>query len=539
MSDSETQQETPTSEPPSEALGARVGHGMAWMMVAAIANKLLTSIAQIVLGWKLDPEDFSVYAVATGVAGFVAVCKEAGMRELLVQRGRERFDDLAGPAFWLAFWYNMAVAGLIGLIAYPLSLHLNKPEFALVVFVLGVALPIGTAGGILGSKFRNDLHFSLSSKIAVGMNLSRQSSSIAMAVAGWGALALALPAVISSLYESIAATRASKIALWKRPARTQEWPGLLRESRWLMFASLSNFAVDWGPFVVLMPLGLLTATENGQFYFGYSITAQVGVLLGVSVLLVLTPALTRMAHDPARLRQAVLRSMRTLMLVASIASLGLSACMPALESVLWRGKWEASVWATVILGIFFPWRITFGLTAAILLAQGRFKLYSWLTLFEGAGLTLSCCIAAWIEGSATSVAIGAGLWLFVTRAAICMWVCKQLQLPRRRLGIAMGSSWIIAIIAGGAGWAADHHLPIRATVVPLIPVGSDTVKQMLADVVRVGVAGTITSVLFLGLARVFLHEALKDVVQVAPMKLRRIMGIVCGVRANEQSESAA
>jgi O-antigen/teichoic acid export membrane protein len=45
---------------------------MAWMVVAAIANKLLTSIAQIVLGWKLDPEDFSVYAVATGVAAGAA-----------------------------------------------------------------------------------------------------------------------------------------------------------------------------------------------------------------------------------------------------------------------------------------------------------------------------------------------------------------------------------------------------------------------------------------------------------------------------------
>ena len=539
MSDSQAQTGETTSQPQTEALGARVGHGMAWMVVAAIANKLLTSIAQIVLGWKLDPEAFSVYAVATGVAGFVAVCKEAGMRELLVQRGRERFDDLSGPAFWLAFWYNMVVAALIGIIAYPLSLHLDKPEFAMVVLVLGIALPVGTVGGILGSKLRNDLNFSVSSKIAVGVNLVRQTSSIGFALGGMGALALAIPAVLAAAYESIASSRVSKINLWKKPARTQEWPALFRDSRWLMFASLSNFAVDWGPFVMLLPLGLLTAEQNGQFYFGYSITAQVGVLLGVSVLLVLTPALTRMAHDPARLRHAVLRSMRTLMLVASIASLGLSACMPALESLLWHGKWEPSVWATVILGIFFPWRITFGLTAAILLAQGRFKLYSWLTLLEGAGLTASCCFAAWIEGSATSVAIGGGLWLFVSRAVICMWVCKQLQLPRRELAVAMGSTWIIAIAAGAAGWSADHFLPIRQVLPQYMPLGSDAVKLMIADAVRVGVAGTVTSVLFLALARVFLHEALKDVVRVAPMKVRRIMGIICGVRPDEQTESAA
>jgi hypothetical protein len=195
---------------------------------------------------------------------------------------------------------------------------------------------------------------------------------------------------------------------------------------------------------------------------------------------------------------------------------------------------------TIILGIFFAWRITFGLSAALLVAQGRFKLYSWLTLFEGVGLTLSCCVAALIEASATSVAIGAGIWLFVSRAAICLWLCKQLNLPRRTLAVAMSSSWITAIVAGVAGWAADHYLQesIRSGISQSLPFGSPTVKLMIADLVRVGVAGIVTSALFLVLARAFLHEALKDVVQVAPMKLRRILGLVCGVRPDEQGESA-
>jgi O-antigen/teichoic acid export membrane protein len=522
-----------------EALGARVGHGMAWLIVITLLNKGLTSIAQVVLGWQLSAEDFSVYAVATAFAGFIVVCKEAGMRELIIQRGKERYEQYAGATFWLAFWYNVVMAGVIAAVAFPLALYLKKPDFFWVIILLGVAVPVGTAGGMIQSKMRLHLDFARSSMVAFWSNLVRQITSIGFALGGLGALSLAIPAVLASALESVITTRKREDRLWQRPAAVQQWPELLRQGRWLMFGSVTNFAVDWGPFMVLMPLGLLTATENGYFYFGYSITAQVGVLLGVSVLLVLMPALTRLTHDEARLGQAVLRSLRTLMLVASIASLGLAACMPALETLLWHGKWSASVWATVILGVFFPWRITFGLTAALLMAQGRFKLYSWLTLLEGAGLTACCCIAALIEPTATSVAIGAGLWLFVSRAIICMWLCKQLNLPRRRLALAMSGSWILAIFAGAAGWAADHYIPLQSMLAQHVPFGSDRMKLTLIALLRVIMAGTITSVIFLTLARVFLHEGLLDVVRVAPPRLRKPLGLLFGVRPEEQVESDA
>lgn len=525
----------PAAPQPAEALGARVGHGMAWIVFVTIANKGLTSIAQIVLGWKLDAADFSVFAVATGIAGFIMVCKEAGMRELVVQRGKDQYEQIAGPTFWLAFWYNVIVAAIIAALAYPLSAYLNKPSFALVIIVLGIALPIGTTGGMLLSKVRIDLDFARGSKISFWSNLLRQLSCIAFAFAGMGSMALALPAVVAAAAESIMYGRTSKIKLWREPAKTEQWPALLRDSRWLMFASVANIAIDWAPFVVLMPLGLLSATQNGLFYFGYQITAQVGVMLGMSVLLVLMPALTRLNADPIRQGQAVMRSLRTLMLVASIASLGLAACMPALESLLWRGKWQDVVPATILLGIFFPWRITFGLTAALLMAQGRSKLYSMLTLFEGVGLTISCCVAALIEPTATSVALGAGLWLFISRAAICLWITKQLGLPRRKLAIAMSSSWCMAILAGAAGWAADHYTNLRALLPQHIPIGSDATKLMLTDAVRLGLAGSVTALVFLVLARLFLHEALRDVVLVAPVRLRSILGLICGVQPHEKS----
>jgi len=527
----------PPTAAPAEALGARVGHGMAWIVAVTVANKLLTSLAQIVLGWQLDPSDFSVFAVATAFAGLIIVCRDAGMRELVIQRGQDNYDKLAGPTYWLAFWYNMLMASIIAAVAFPLAAYLSKPSFAYVIIVIGIAAPIGTVGSMLNSKMRIDLEFARGSKITFWSNSLRQLSSIGFALGGLGAMALAIPAVIAAAAETIIYGRSDKKRIWKLPAERDKWPKLLGDSRWLMFGSLANFSIDWAPFMVLLPLGLLSADENGLFYFGYSITAQVGVMLGVSVVMVLMPALTRLNDDPIRQGQAVLRSLRTLMLIASIASLGLAACMPALEGLLWHGKWAAVVPATIALGVFFSWRITFGLTSALLMAQGRFKLYAWLTLFEGVGLTLSCCLAALVKPDATTVSLGAGLWLFVSRAGICMWVTKQLGLPRRKLAVAMCSSWIIAIIAGAAGWSADHFLNLRGSLPQHIPFGSDTIKLAIVDLLRLSIAGGVTSLLFLVLARVFLHEALLDVVNVAPVRLRRIMAVVCGVRLEPESTS--
>lgn len=521
---------------PIGEMGRIVGSGMALMVIATVTTKVLTMLAQWVLGTKLSAEDFAVYAYATAIAGFTMVCREAGIRELLVQRGEKRYEDLAGPGFWLALVYNIVVSSIMALIALPLARLLNQPLLAPMLWIMAAALPIGTVGGILQTRMRLHLRFRDFAINSLTGSFSRQISMIVMAWSGMGAMCQAWPVLVATTAEAVGAYVRSGDALWKRPAQPERWTGLLRESKWLMFASLANFAVDWGPFLlmggitalshaesgVLLRLAhafTLTDKEAGLFYFAFMITAQVGVLLSFNLSLVLTPALARLHEDNDRLANGVLRSLRTLMMAGSIGSLGLACVIEPLQHLLWpaqpgepQGKWFPAVPAIIILGAFFPWRITFGISSSLLQAQGRFRLYALLTMVEGGGLTVFTILGAYLQPTATSMAWWAGGWLFVSRLVLTIWVMRSIRVRAFDVVVSTFPAWLAALAAAAAGLACVRYFPAARII-------GETHPRVI-DGVLVLVSGSVCVLVFAVICRTMLRSHLEEVLAVTPVRLR-------------------
>lgn len=511
---------SPAMTSTSPGLGAAVGSGLTWMVGVTFLNKAMTSVAQVVLGHKLSPADFDLYATATAVAGFTMICREAGMRELLVQRGPNEYERLAGPAFWLATSYNVVVGVLMVGVGWLVAQRQQDPQLAWMMWVMAVALPLGTMGGILQNKMRLDMQFRMFSLKTALSNLARQCSSIIFALLGMGAMSFAWPVLICAVVESIGGYTGTRDRIWARKAHPEQWPGLLRESKWLMFGSIAAFSLDYGPFL-LRPIMNLSKHVNGVFFFSFQITAQIGALLGWTVILVLVPALTRLNGERERQIAAAIRALRALMLVASAASLGLAAVIAPLEDLLWRGKWSDAVAPVVILGLFFPWRVTFGLTSSLLMAQGRFKLYAWLTLLEGAGFTGACCVGALIEESPESLSLAGGIWLAVSRIVINIWLFRGMGVSAWGVCRSMIPPWLTAIAAAACGIGLDRLVG---------PSLGASLPRLLSDVVRVGVIGGAFGIVFLVLTRVFLGDALRDALAVTPRRVRPIAARLMGVR---------
>ncbi len=534
---------------PIEQLGRIVGSGMALMVVATVVNKGMTMLAQWVLGLRLSAEDFAVYAYATAIAGFTMVCREAGIRELLVQRGHTQYENLAGTGFWLALTYNLIVAGIMALIAIPIAALLHQPELKYMLWVMALALPIGTVGGLLQTSMRLHLRFREFAANNLSSSVARQGSSMIFALSGVGALSLAWPVLVGAVTESVGAFARTRDALWKRPAQRERWPTLLRESKWLMFASVANFAVDWGPFLLMavlaaaykvtpeqtahlarflhMDAGALTGIlksvslddkESGYFYFAFMISAQIGVLLSFNLSLVLTPALARLNDNRDRLAHGVLRSLRTLMLAGSIGSLGLASIIAPLQHLLWKDKWDPAVPAVIILAVFFPWRITFGICSSLLQAQGRFRLYAFLTFIEGAGLTIFTIVGAIIEPTATSMAWWAGGWLFVSRLGATIWIFRTIDVRWTHVVASTAPAWVLAVIAAGVGFLGGRYLPVTL----FLPTAPGWTVDLLSTVL----GGSACTLVFVTLCRLLLRSHLEEMLSVAPHRLRPIMARV-------------
>jgi O-antigen/teichoic acid export membrane protein len=354
---------------------------------------------------------------------------------------------------------------------------------------------------------------------ATAAGLFRQGTTIGFAYGGFGVMSLAWPVLLTGLFESVSAYITLPEKLWKRKMEVSRWGKILRESRWAMFASLSNFAVDWGPFLTLPLLTTATKAMQGYFAFAWNITAQLGILLSWGMMFILTPVFARMNDDPKRQADAVIRAMRAVMMIGSAGCMALGAMMAPTEHLLWHGKWEQTVFAVVLLGAFFPWRITFGLTAALLQAQGRFKLYAVLTLAEGLGLTIAVTAAASMDPRADSMAWGAGLWLLVSRLAVCVYVFGRMGISVRAVLGSTLPAWTIALIASAAAIAVDHFF-MEPSLVSDDP--RKSFSPQLVDIVRVIATGGITSLLCLVGMRVVLRRHIEDALSLVPVRMQRL-----------------
>jgi O-antigen/teichoic acid export membrane protein len=528
-------------KPPGEALARKVGSGMFWLLSVTVLGKFLALAAQIVLGWKLNEDQMAAIALATAVAGFVMVCREAGMRELIVQQGRERYESLAGPTFWLAYTYNLAAACAIFLVSLPVARLVGRDvQLPPLLWLMALALPVGTLSGMLLNKLRLGLEFRGIARISVVGNIVRQCTVMLLAFAGLGIMSIGWAMLAAAAFESIFAWRLTRESLWLRPAERTIWPGLMRQSRWLMFASLATFAVDWGPFLLLEPLGLAPREQCGLFFWGFNATAQVGILLGWNLMVVLTPTFQRLNDDPARQREAMLRAVRALMIVGSIASVGLAAVFEPLEKLLWNGKWAAGTPAVVILGIFFPWRITYGIASALLQAQGRFRAYAAMTAIEGLGFMIAVAVGAIINPKATSMAWAAGLWLLASRAMVTVWIFRRQGISGVRVLAAMTKPWLVAVTSCLAAFALSRWLGpeferwARSVVSTQ---GPQRAVIIAAGALQFLFAGLVCTGLFFAAMRWGLRHDLEDLVHVAPGKLRGPLAKVLLLPTPEQTQT--
>ena len=322
-------------------------------------------------------------------------------------------------------------------------------------------------------------------------------------------------------------------AVWNRPAKPLMWPHLFQESKWLMFASLSNFAVDWGPFLLLVPLGVATPDAAGQFYWAFSITAQVAILLGWNLMAVLTPALQRLNEEPTRQAQAVLRSLRSVMLTGCFASLGISAVFFPLEQIIWHGKWHDSVPAVIILGVFFPWRITFGVTSSLLQAQGHFRKYAILTLIEGVGFTAAVILGAlWSKETMRATAamsLAGGLWLLVSRLVLTVRTLRPIGITAGDVFRATVPAWLLSIVSAGAGLGLSLLLRehLATTIDKLF---EDAGKHTSLHALMFLIAGCTCTLVFAVASRMFLTHHVQEALAVAPAKIQRPLAALLRLR---------
>lgn len=498
--------------PSASGLGAAVGRGVAWSLVATGVGKGLSFASQIVLAWHLSKGDFGVYAIAMSVASIAFAFRDGGLWNVLIARGAREYETIAGPIYWMGMVMAVVVGALLAGAAPVVAWAYGDPRLTWLIVIIALSWPLSATCWVMRAKLVVDLRFREFTACGIVAAVVRYGAMIAFAIAGFGPLSFVLPLLATAVADTLTAYWFTRERSWKRPPRLDLWRPLLSQSAWCIVGTLANAALDMGIYLVM---GVFSAqTEVGLYFFAYQLVAQTGALLAANVQGVLLPAMSRIQDDGARHRRAALRSLRALMLVSAPASVALAVVFSPAETFIWNGKWAEAYWPVLALAAAYPLRAVFVVPQTLETSRGRFKRSALMTLVTGVGLMVAGGVAAMISPHATFVSMVGGAYLCI---ACTFWILRAF----RGIGVSAGSAllatlpaWAIAIGSGACGAWSEHFLNIAG----------------IAPLPRAIAAGGVFAIVFAVAARLLLHAAIVDLLRSLPLGLGPAIGRLVHIR---------
>lgn len=487
-------------------MGRAALHGSFWMMVQTIVGRVASLAATVCLGWWLTKSDFGVYGLAMSIASLATVMRDGGVRNLLVQRHAEH-DALIGPVFYMALAFNLTTGLLIAGMAYPMAAWFGQPAVVPLMFVIAATQPLSTPGAILQVKLFGQMRFGVYSFIQSVSAMIRFGGAIVLAgLFGdrLGAMAFVLPLPACAVFEWAAAWWWNRETVWRRGAGVDRWLGMLSHTSWLMLGGFAIAVMNWGTNVVL---GGVTKDAEfvGVYFFAFQIIIQVGMLLSSNINQVLFPVFTRLLGEPERLRQAVLRSLRQMMLLAGVLSLGLAVTFAPLERLIWGGKWAGAGEAVRVLGALYPLMVALAIPLAIQQAKGAFRQWGIGLIVVGAINLAGAVVGALVFHSATGVALAVGVMGGLAATGYAVVIARGIGVPWTRSLGAMMPPWIVALAAAGVTLALPWYFQWN--------------MHPLAEFVVMGVVFTLV---FAAVVRVAFPWRVRETIGVLPARVRAL-----------------
>lgn len=491
-----TDSKTPNPPP---ALGRTVGRGVLWMIVNTGVAKLASFAAQVVLGALLSAHDFGVFAVSVSVAGLTSVFRDAGVRQLLVQRGRE-YEKVAGPLFWLGLTLNAAAAAALAVASPSLAKLYGEPQLTSLLLITAVAIPLATPGAMLSARLGIDLRFREISILQTVLAVIRYGGTIGCALAGAGPLSFVLPLPILAITEWIAGYVLTRSAIWMRSPQFSSWPEFFMPLKWSLLTIVAIILCNTGIYVVI---GALVSSEVvGVYFFAYQLVIQIGAMLAGNVGQVLFPAFAKLKEEPTRQRDATVRALRMLMFVAAPMNLALVAVFAPLEALVWDGRWLGAVLPVVVISACYPAQLSLTVAMSVRQANGDFREWGRLFFLYGVGSILFGAVGAVVFGSAEGVAALSGGYMVVGATALTS-IALGPSIPTRTVLRALMPAWAIS------------------SLVAFSILGFDAlVLEDIRPVVRIVSCLTLFSALFTAASRLLLPNHLREALGLVPARLR-------------------
>ena len=451
-----------------------ITRGAALSATAVVAARAASLVTQLVLGAALTDDDWGTYAAALAIASLVTGFRDAGVADLIAERGEATARQSLRSISRLAAATNLAIAALLLAASFPARRHFSADEVAYVLWLTAAALVLATPAAIARGLLRSRLDFAVLAQTSVVTALLRACSAIGFGLADFGAtsFALGLPAiaVIESLLLWRAAAKPPSGTAATPLAETQDLGLIGRDTGWLLAAAAGTGLLVNGDYLVLS--FALDAAVLGQYFFAYRLVSQASTLVTASLSPVLIPGLTRIRNDPTRLTTTMTDALLVLGTCLAPASLVLAVNFEALDALIWDGAWLEARIAIWCLAIVFPVRATFSLARALLISDRRYQRVALLTIALALGLVAITTLASALTENIGSIAGAVAAYLFIAIIAVHGTALHSIGVAAAPVLGSLGRPVIIGWLCAAAVWALDEY--VAGSLAPLGRIAMNT-----------------------------------------------------------------
>lgn len=395
--------------------------GLAWSFLSTFWGKAAALVSQFALGHLLVPETYGVFAIAATALSLVAGFQNAGVSKYLIQKQSE-FDLLV--ADYAAFSIYLGAIGgvLLALGAVGLAALYDMPQLILLLAISALSLPLASLTACYTAKLGVAFEFGKLQRGAIVLSVSHNLCLIAFAYLGAEHLSIAIATLFSTCvafgyYVAMAGHIAPRLRLGLGP-----FARIFASLRWLVLISFLFGLMRNGDYFVL---GLtLDRRDVGLYYFGFMLTANIGVLLTTPINQTFLPIFASQLDNPDRLHDMIDRSGGLIGVVCAVLCLVAVGLAPHAVHGLWGGKWDAAILTAMVMAVGLPLRVCATLATVIVEATGRWRLRAGLLVADAAGVMAAALLGSLLGGyemAAICVAIEqalTGLLLFPLAARL-------------------------------------------------------------------------------------------------------------------------
>jgi len=347
----------------------KVFAALRWAAAAKLVVQLASWAGTLIVVRLLSPHDYGLMAKVAVVCAIAGAVAELGLEAAIVRSANLARADIQ-KLYGVSLLFGAGMTGLVALAAPLLSRLFHEPLLTWPIVAASLQVVISASAIIPSALWTRDLAFGNLAKIEMAAGLATTAATLVLALLGSGVWALVIGTLVGASVRST-----SLLVVGQRVSPIFSPRGIgehLKSGLTLVSARVSNFVIVQSD--VLIGSAFLTTVQIGQYAVALQLaTMPVAKVMGLINQITL-PAVARQQSDPARVRQAVLKSISVIALVAFPALWGISAIAPELVRVLFGEKWLAAVPALTILPLVVPIRMICSILFTTSFAMGNRRL---------------------------------------------------------------------------------------------------------------------------------------------------------------------